>query len=233
MLVHRGCEIGERITEETDLAPGWPYPESKVRTERLIREERGDMPVTNLRIAGVYTDACDSIPLSHQIRRIHEKRLLSHLYAADPATGQAFVHRDDVASAIIAAIERRDELPEECSYLIGEGQTFGYGELQERLGELIHGSEAWKTLHVPAPLAKAGATLQEAAGRIPGVPEPFIRPWMIDEADEHFALDVSAARRDLGWLPLHRLIDVLPAMVDALKKDPQAWYRRHGLGDAP
>lgn len=59
--------------------------------------------MTTLRIAGVYTGTCDSIPLSHQIQRIYESRLKGHVYPADPRVGQAFVHRDDTVEAIVAA----------------------------------------------------------------------------------------------------------------------------------
>ena len=43
MLVHRPGEPGEFITEDWPLGPTWAYPESKVRTEQLIHEERGDI----------------------------------------------------------------------------------------------------------------------------------------------------------------------------------------------
>jgi len=45
---------------------------SKWKTEQVIESERGGYPATRLRIAGVYTDTCDSVPLSHQFRRIFE-----------------------------------------------------------------------------------------------------------------------------------------------------------------
>jgi uncharacterized membrane protein len=48
---------------------------------------------------------------------------------------------------------------------------------------------------------------------------------MVDMADDHYALDIGAARRLLGWEPRHRLADELPKLVAALKKDPAAWYR--------
>src|SRR5205809_836913 len=39
MLVHRPGEPGQFISEEWPLEPSWAYPESKVRTEQLIRAE--------------------------------------------------------------------------------------------------------------------------------------------------------------------------------------------------
>jgi NAD dependent epimerase/dehydratase family/SPW repeat len=79
MLVHSPVEPGERIDKESPLDPKWDYPKSKVRTEELIREKRGKIPVALLRIAGVYDDRGHSIPLAHQMQRIYERRLTSHL----------------------------------------------------------------------------------------------------------------------------------------------------------
>ncbi|MBP6200563.1 MAG: NAD(P)-dependent oxidoreductase, partial [Nitrospira sp.] len=56
MLVHKPCEPGEAITEEWPLDPRWPYPQSKVETERMLEKERGNYPTAVLRIAGVYDD---------------------------------------------------------------------------------------------------------------------------------------------------------------------------------
>ena len=69
-----------QITLESPVEATWDYPESKVRTEELIRRERGTIPAVLLRIAGVYTDRGDSIPLAHQIQRIYEKQLTGHVY---------------------------------------------------------------------------------------------------------------------------------------------------------
>jgi nucleoside-diphosphate-sugar epimerase len=63
----------------------------------------------------------------------------------------------------------------------------------------------------------------------PLVEEPFIKPWMVDLADDHYALDISLARKMLGWEPKHSLRETLPSMVAALKRDPAAWYRDHEL----
>ena len=75
MLVHAPAEPGQRIDEEWPVKPSWPYPESKVKTEQLIRAERGEIPVVLLRIAGVYDDQGHSIPLARQIQRIYERQL--------------------------------------------------------------------------------------------------------------------------------------------------------------
>ena len=229
MLVHAPGEPGRKITEDSPLGPTWAYPESKVRTEEVIHRERGDIPAVILRVAGVYDDLCHSIPLAHQIQRISERWTTSRLYPGDTSRGQAFVHLDDLVDAIDLAVERRAELSPETTLLIGEPETLSYDELQRTLGRLLHG-EVWETRHVPKAVAKAGAWVQD---HLPLVGEPFIKPWMIDRADDHYELDITRARTQLGWEPRRSLRETLPKMVAALKADPARWYEENHLGPPP
>jgi len=59
--------------------------------------------------------------------------------------------------------------------------------------------------------------------------EPFIKPWMIDLADDHYALDITRARNVLTWEPQRSLRQSLPRIVARLKRDPAGWYRENGL----
>lgn len=206
MLVHAPCEPGQRIKEDSPLDPRWAYPQSKVETERLIHTERGDIPAVVLRIAGVYDDQCHSIPLANQIQRIDERSLASHVFPGHASHGQAFVHPDDLVDALVLAVERRAALPSEVPVLVGESETVSYDELQHTIGRLIHG-EPWDTKEIPKALAKTGAWLQDA---MPLHEEPFIKPWMIDFADDHYALDITRARTLLKWEPKRSLRGTLP-----------------------
>ena len=224
MLVHRPGEPGEFLTEDWPLGPTWAYPESKVRTEALIRSERGDIPAMILRFAGVYDDVCHSPPLANQIQRIYERQLAGHLYSGETSHGQAFIHLEDAVDAIERAVEHRVQLPAESAILIGEPETLSYDELQHTFMRLIHGKSG-ETHKVPSILAKAGAWVQD---HIPGQ-DPFIKPWMIDRANDHYALDITRAGTLLDWAPSRSLRQSLPKMVAALKADPPGWYREHGL----
>jgi hypothetical protein len=63
---------------------------------------------------------------------------------------------------------------------------------------------------------------------VPGQ-DAFIKPWMIDRANDHYALDIARARTLLGWEPKRSLRETLPKMVAALKADPLTWYRENDL----
>ena len=183
-LVHAPTEPGKPINEDWPLAPKWDYPKSKVETEKLVHAKRGNIPIVVLRIAGVYRDTCDSIPLAHQMQRIYERQLTSKLYPGDISHGQAFVHLDDVLDAFRQVVERRKELPPETTMIVGEPETLSYDELQRAFGRLIY-EEEWETREISKAMAKAGAWVED---HVP-FHDAFIKPWMIDLADDHYELE--------------------------------------------
>lgn len=225
MLVHAPCKVGERITEDSLVDPKWAYPKSKVETEELIRKEHGEMPYVIMRIAGVYDNYCHSIPISNQIQRIYENQLESHLFPGDLSHGASFVHMNDMIEALWLSVQKRNILPKELVLLIGEEETLSYETLQREIGLLVHGQE-WKTWRVPKVVAKVGAWSQQ---HLPFLPKTFIQPWMIDVADDHYALDITKAKQYLGWEPKHLLRTTLPDMIKRLKDDPLAWYDENRL----
>lgn len=230
MLVHAPCRPGERIDEHQLIDPRWAYPKSKAAAEEVIRSEHGRIPCVILRLAGVYDEHSMVPTLAQQMARIYEREFESYFYSGSTLVGQAMLHRKDMLDAFARTVKRRATLPGETAILIGEPDAIGYDALQDELGYLLHGQDDWPTIRLPKAVAAAGAWAQ---GRLePVIPdvidegeEPFIRPFMIAMADDHYALDVHRARDLLGWEPQHRLKDDLPGMVTALKKDPAGWYK--------
>jgi nucleoside-diphosphate-sugar epimerase len=225
MLVHKPSQPGEKITEDSPLEPTWQYPKSKVDTEELIHKKHGKIPVVNLRIAGVYADDCHSIPIAHQIQRIYEGQLEGHLYSGNTDVRQSFVHVDDLVSAFECAVANAGNLPTDSTFEIGEPDAMSYKEMQKEFGMLLRG-EDWKTFSVPKPIAKIGAFVE---GEIPFVDKPFVKPWMVDHADDNYELNIDKARKVLGWNPKNKLSDVIPKMTESLKADPLKWYKINHL----
>lgn len=234
MLVHRPCRPGERIDERQPIEPRWAYPRSKAAAEAVVHEERRRIPSVVLRLAGVYDERTMVPTLARQVARVYERDLQSYFYAGSTLVGQAMLHRDDMVEAFRLTIAARHRLPAETQLLIGEADALGYDALQDELGYLLHGADDWPTLRVPKLLAAAGTWAQAKAE--PVVPDvidggaaPFIRPFMVALADDHYALDLRRAREAIGWEPHHRLKDELPRMVRALQADPAGWYAANGI----
>lgn len=130
-------------------------------------------------------------------------------------------------------MRRREELQDTPAVLIGEPDALSYEELQNRFAQLIQDAD-WPTWSIPQPLARIGAWLQiKTEVMVPDAIDqgkvPFIKPFMIPLADDHYELDIRRAREKLGWTPGHSLRECLPAIVESLKKDPEGWYERHKL----
>lgn len=238
MLVHEAGVPGLPITEETALNPKWAYPESKARAEKEIRSAHGDIPFTLLHLAGVYDEHTAVPTLSEQIRRIYERNPHGHAYAASTEVGQAFLHKDDMVDAFKRVVDRRNELPDENAILVGEPKTLSYEALQKEIAGLVHGERDWRTFTLPKPLASVGAWIESKSE--PVVPDdidqgekPFIRPFMVDMADDHYALSIERAEQQLGWKPRHNIASVLPDLIANLKADPLTWYSENGLTPPP
>ncbi|MBX3540463.1 MAG: NAD-dependent epimerase/dehydratase family protein [Chelatococcus sp.] len=228
LLVHAPSPAkGVKIDEDSPLAPAWAYPRSKARTERLILEERGDVKVAILRLAGVYDENCRAAFIAQQIARIFERRPTAYLFTGDIETGQPYLHRDDLADAVARTVDRRGELPDETTLLIGEEETPTYDEMQRRIGRLVHGEE-WRTLALPKEVTKPGVWLQEQVLD----QDTEIKAWMIENADDHYEIDISRAKRLLGWQPRYALTATLPEMIRRLKADPTDWYETNKLESA-
>jgi nucleoside-diphosphate-sugar epimerase len=225
LLVMKPNNTPGPVDESSPVQGTWAYPESKLRAEEVIRDEHGSIPAVILRIAGVYDEAGHSLPLGQQISRIYEKQLEGYLYPGDSTHGQALVHLDDLADLFKRVVDRRAELNGYEIFLVAEPDVMSYAELQHRLGELIHGDE-WPTIRIPKAVAKAGAYVMNALSQDE---QQFIKPWMIDLADDHLEADITKARTRLGWNPQHRLRNTLPSIVASLKRDPVAFYKANYL----
>ncbi|WP_127845652.1 NAD-dependent epimerase/dehydratase family protein [Psychroflexus aestuariivivens] len=222
-LIYKPVEPGVKIDEDSPIEANWGYPESKISAENIIKENNENIKTAFLRIAGIYNNMGNSIPISQQIKRIYEEDLISHFYSGDMNFGDVFVHLEDVLDAIVKTVDRRDELPEDLALNIGEPTTPTYKELQDKIGKLIHGEDEWETHEIPKSIAKTGAWARDLVG------DPFIKPWMIDRSDDHYELDISRAKKYIDWEPKHRLMDTLPEIIDNLKEDPDAWYKENNL----
>jgi nucleoside-diphosphate-sugar epimerase len=148
------------------------------------------------------------------------------MYSGDVNVRQAFVHLDDLVDAVEDVVKKADQLPKYAVFNIGEEDVMSYDEIQQEAAGLIHGTD-WKTIEVPKPIAKTGAWVENSL--LPAKDKPFIKPWMIDHAEDNYEMSIDQAKRQLGWQPKHSLRETLPKIIEGLKVDPQRFYKLNKL----
>ena len=226
MLAMEPCkDTHTPLTESSPMSESWEYPKSKKIVEEELHKNHGSIPLEVLRIAGCYDDECHSIPISNQIQRLYERQLTARLFPGDKTHGACYIHLNDVAEVVRLCIQKRKELPNETTMLLGEEDVMSYDELQKEISHLTNGKEV-STIRIPKIVAKVGAWLQN---NLPFMPKTFIKPWMIDVADDHFAVDISLLKKQLGYTPKHLLRQTLPIMIKGLLRDPKKFYKDNGL----
>src|SRR3546814_14960146 len=109
---------------------------SDVCSSDLIAKRRDGLRTVVLRLAGVYDDDCRAPFVAQQIARIFERLPTAYLFTGDITHGQPYVHRDDVVDAVVRTVDRRAELPEYTTLLLGGAETPSYRGMPPPHGRL-------------------------------------------------------------------------------------------------
>lgn len=182
------------LTENAALPPRCMslYAQSKRIAERIVLGHQGAMQCTAIRPRAIYGR--------------HDRALLPRLIKAMRrgkvpmiAGGRALIdvtHRRDAARAMILAADG----PEGQVWNITSGKAFTFRELVEIAGR--QSGIAFRTVPIPYQVARTLAALAETAARIGSGQEPRLTRQAVASLGRSLTLDISAARRDLGYRPL-------------------------------
>ncbi|RNF34594.1 NAD-dependent epimerase/dehydratase family protein [Paracoccus methylarcula] len=167
------------------------YAQSKREAERIVLNHEGAMQCTAIRPRAIYGR--------------HDRALLPRLIDAMRrgkvpmiAGGRALIdvtHRRDAARAMILAADG----PGGHVWNITSGEAFTFRELVGIAGR--RSGIAFRTIPIPYHVAKALAVLSETLARVGGGKEPRLTRQAVASLGRSLTLDISAARRDLGYRP--------------------------------
>jgi UDP-glucose 4-epimerase len=116
----------------------------------------------------------------------------------DPGVRFQLIHRDDVATAVCAAV-------------VGTGLPGAYNLAGDGEITMSDIARALGGYAIPVPGALLGLT-STLVGRLPFLPAEM--EW-VHTARHPMPMDTTKARRELGWAPAHTAHETLAAMVDA------------------
>lgn len=186
----------------TEGIPSSPYSRHKASAERLLDsfEGRSEVVVTRTRPGIISQHPAGSAQLRYFLPTLVPAVALRHVpvLPLDRRLTLQVVHADDVADAIVRAVEGTVPGP----FNLVTDPVLG----RDDIARALHA----RPVHVPFPLLRAAASLSWHAHV-----QPVDAGW-VDMARNAPVLDASRARQELGWTPTHDALDVLAEMVEAL-----------------
>lgn len=224
MAAIKPCQPGEKISSPGEKFAAWAYPKSKVRAENFLEAKAIKHPLVELVLAGVYSDYCELVPLYFNIERIRKLPLERNFFPGKTDRGLTYIHREEVVLAFDQVLKKRWQAGL-YRFLIGQQTPLTYRSFHERVGRILH-QKKLLLIEIPKWLAKFGAALMVFVCGLMGK-RRFVRPWMIDFADEHFEFDIRYSQQELGWQPHRQIQADLPRMLKKLKEEPEIYFEKN------
>ncbi len=214
---------GVPMGPDTESRAQWAYPKHKVTCEQILDASDSRRTRAQLVLAGVYSDFGELVPLYQQIKRISERSVEALFYPGRVDRGLTYVHVDDVAVAFERAIDSYSgTVGETHRLMVAEEKPVTYQEIHDRTARALHG-HPMPLIRVPKLLAWLGALMLFGLARLFGQ-RRFVRPWMVRYAGEHYEIDSSRTREELGWAPEHSLQRDLGAILARARQTPEEFH---------
>jgi dihydroflavonol-4-reductase len=218
-------EPGRKQVADSPRAGLWAYPRHKRVAEATIEEAAIPQPRVELVLAAVYSKWCELVPLYQHIEQVARRSPLSSLYPGSVDRGLTYVHLSSAAEAFLRAIDAFRGKRGVHRLLIGEDRPVTYLQIH-RAAQRAFGRRQHRIRRIPSWLARVGARLLVWMGKLFGT-SPFIRPWMISLAGEHFEFDLRPTRQLLGWQPDGYLGERLDGICERAAIHREIWLAKN------
>ncbi|MFH0880859.1 MAG: NAD-dependent epimerase/dehydratase family protein [Lentisphaerota bacterium] len=214
---------GRPLTEDTPQEPRNIYGRTKLEAENLVRAFNLRQGVETVVVRPPMTYGPREMLLLTRIFKLIQKGFYP-LVGSGQALAEFCYVKNQVRGIRLAAERGR---PGEV-YFISDERPYAFEEIIDAIAAEM-GVRLWKP-HIPVPLARAmGLTLELLAKVLRFYPfiipqtgrPPFSRKSVAWLSESRLFVDISKARRELGYAPPY---DLRQGIRETVK-----WYREHGL----
>ncbi len=218
---------GGAVTEDTPPVASFPYARSKWLGEEIMKVYRDRVPSCILRLAAVFSDWCEYVPLYEFVETWCSDRWNSRILAGKGESAIPYIHIDDLVSFYSLILGKNEHLgPAEVLMVSPNGST-SHKELFHEVTRQWFGAPR-KPIYVPVALAKPGVKMRCKVGKLTGK-RPFERAWMLDLVDLKLDVDATLTYRRMNWAPspaLH-ILKRVSNMLENKRNHPQEWKYRN------
>jgi nucleoside-diphosphate-sugar epimerase len=207
------ARAGEAHREHDSPNPVTPYSRSKLAGERALLELSSELPITVLRPPAIYGPRDREILAFFQM--VRRSRVAFRMGSSMKT--MSLVYATDCADACLNALEA--DVASGRVYFLEDGSTYSFEQMAEAIAQ-AYGVRVLATPAIPVPVVRAAAAASELFGRVTNQTMMFTRDKLPELLMDHFAVDATAARNELGWTPNVRF--------EEGARRTAAWYRSQG-----
>ena len=191
-----GHGVGDAPIVETQepLPVNW-YGESKLEAEKVARGFEDRFPITIVRPPPVYG------PRDTSMLGVIKAIKYGLIVAPGRRLRTNFVYVSDLVKGIILAAA--SEKSRGQVYNLADAENLQASAAMERIAAAV--GKRTMTLSLPVPLVYVGAALSDLKGWLTRTPQVFTRHKMNDYRETNWTVDITKARRDLGYEPAFNL----------------------------
>jgi nucleoside-diphosphate-sugar epimerase len=222
MAVHLPPPPGSVITEDTVPDASIPYARSKIMGEAVLEAGAGRMPVTVLRIGGVFTEWCELPPLYGLMALWLGPWPLNRAVLGRGLTAMPYIHMDDLVDLVVTCVTNGALRKGRTTLLACGPRCVDHRSL---FAAVRPGVKAWGL-----PIGFAGLGLRARMGlAYVGGTVPFERPWMLQYADLSLTADARRTCERTGWRCREDrdIIACVREMVHVACSNRSAWHARN------
>jgi nucleoside-diphosphate-sugar epimerase len=215
------------INEDSKLDAIYPYAQTKIIGEDLVRDHSIYFKCTIVRFSAVFSDWCEYEPLYNFFNLWLSNNWKSRAIAGLGKMAIPYIHINCVTDILRRILEKTNELKNLNIFLASTDNITSIIDIYSESTRLYFG-EIKDPIFVPKFIGKMWIIIRDGAGRLISN-RPFERYWMTKYLDKKCPTDCSKTQKVLEWKTKrrHHLINRLPYLIENLKSMPGEWHRKN------
>lgn len=222
------CPFNTIVSEKSSPDANIPYARSKKTGEQMVDEYSRWFPCAIIRIAAVFSDWCEYLPLYYLLNNwLSGKLLNSRIIAGQGQTAIPYIHVNDLACFLLKVIEKSEEIEQNIVLNASPDGATSHLELF-RIATQHYYSKPHKPIFAHPRLLVPMILAHRLISRMQGK-ETFERLWMLDYVDKQLVAECTKTRNTLGWEPTpnRSISHRLGVLIDNRQKNRDVWRMRN------
>lgn len=218
------CSFNTIVSEKSPPDANIPYARSKKAGEEMVGDYSRWFPCAIVRIAAVFSDWCEYLPLYYLLNNwLSGNMLHSRIIAGHGQTAIPYIHVHDLAHFFLKVIEKSEKLEQNIILNAGPDGATSHLELF-RIATQYYYTKPQEPIFTNRRLLVPMILARRLLSRVQGK-QTFEQLWMLDYVDKQLVAESSKTRNTLAWepTPSKSITNRLALLIDNMQRNGEVW----------